>query len=353
MGRPKLWPPRVYLHKGSGRARVRVDGSDHYLGPWGSGEASANYAKLLTRLSSNAPIGARVGYPSIAEAVLEWKLWAEERYSREGRELEQFRPAVKALVGLHAATPTDRFGVRELAEVRDSMVGAGWARTTVNRRVGRVRTCWRWLEQRGLAPPGSWAHLRSLSPLTAADRHVRQAPPREAAAWPDVAAACRRMPRTLRAMCLVQYHAGLRTGEVRLMRAGEVDRAGEVWVYRPASHKNAWRGQTREASLGPVCRKVLAPLLDGLGPGDFVFVRPCGRPHTPWSHGRWVRAACEAAGVSWHAYQLRHAHKERVAREMGLDAARAALGQKSLGSTALYASGRDRKLADEVARRLG
>ena len=54
----------------------------------------------------------------------------------------------------------------------------------------------------------------------------------------------------------------------------------------------------------------------------------------------------------WHPHQLRHTAATTIRREMGLDAARALLGHRSLGITDTYAE-LDQALAVEAARKLG
>ncbi len=54
----------------------------------------------------------------------------------------------------------------------------------------------------------------------------------------------------------------------------------------------------------------------------------------------------------WHPHQLRHTKATEIRREFGLDAARATLGQKSLGMADEYAE-LDMGKAEEVAWRLG
>jgi hypothetical protein len=57
--------------------------------------------------------------------------------------------------------------------------------------------------------------------------------------------------------------------------------------------------------------------------------------------------------VKLHPYQLRHSAKERITRTEGLDAARAVLGQLSLGTTNLYARQQDVEKATSVMSRMG
>lgn len=71
------------------------------------------------------------------------------------------------------------------------------------------------------------------------------------------------------------------------------------------------------------------------------------------SYGRAIARACQMAGVPhWHAHQLRHTAATRIRTEFGPDAARAALGHRSLGATQIYAEVDGEKVAD-MMRRIG
>jgi integrase len=166
----------------------------------------------------------------------------------------------------------------------------------------------------------------------------------------------RRVEPVPQAMLLLQWWAGMRSGEARLMRLCEIDRIGPVWIYRPSEHKNAWRGQERNIPLGPKCQAVLGRFVRHAADRAYLF--PPGRGartdhYTPFTYAQVVRRAAEAAGVpGFHPYRLRHAARLRITRERGLDAARAILGHKSLGTTNAYAAGIDLQTAVDAARDL-
>lgn len=355
MGRRPSWPPLPRPHRASGQDRVRYMGKDYYLGPTGSAEARRNYAELLAKLGGppQQPPPRREGL-SVAE-VVEWFLAeSRARYDPAGREAEQFKYSVRPLLDVHAATPAAGFGVAELEDVRDRMAALGWSRKVINRRVVRIRTLFRRAEQRGRVPPGTWNALRALEPLRAGDARCREAPARRPAEWADLARVCRRVgSHAVRDLLLVLYYTGARPSELRTLKAGEVRRDGDVWRAEREAHKNRWRGQSRTVLFGPRAAAVLRRRLEGLAPGDYVFASGPGRCYSTETFSRAVARAAERAGVQFSAYQLRHAAKRRIARDLGLDAARAALGQASLDSADRYASGQDLRLAEDAARRHG
>jgi integrase len=74
----------------------------------------------------------------------------------------------------------------------------------------------------------------------------------------------------VQAMIGLQLLTGMRSGEVCIMRTGDIDRTGKLWVYRPARYKTKYRGHAREVYLGPKAQQVLAPFLK-LDPIAYLF----------------------------------------------------------------------------------
>lgn len=68
-------------------------------------------------------------------------------------------------------------------------------------------------------------------------------------------------------MVELQALTDLRPGEVCCMTIGEIDRTGDVWLYRtddvwlysPAEHKTADLGKDRTIALGPREQEILKP----------------------------------------------------------------------------------------------
>jgi hypothetical protein len=49
----------------------------------------------------------------------------------------------------------------------------------------------------------------------------------------------------------LMLHTGMRPGEACRIRLAEIDRSGEVWLYRPSRHKTAHHGHARVIAIGP------------------------------------------------------------------------------------------------------
>jgi hypothetical protein len=192
-----------------------------------------------------------------------------------------------------------------------------------------------------------------------------------------------------------------------------VDRTGEVWIYRPESHKTQHHGRARTILIGPKAQGVLLRYLDRdaatycfrpvdgeakrraaehearktpmscgnhpgtnrkrkprKAPGEFyvtdayrrAITRACDKafPH-PEFGGIPVRALTveQLAEVRrwqsdhrWAPNRLRHAAATRIRAEFGLEAAQIVLGHAAADVTQVYAE-RDLAKGLEVARRIG
>jgi integrase len=69
------------------------------------------------------------------------------------------------------------------------------------------------------------------------------------------------LPAVVADMVRFQRLCGARPGEVCGMRPCDVDRSGDVWTYRPSSHKAEHHGKDRVVFLGPHAQEILTPYL--------------------------------------------------------------------------------------------
>lgn len=372
MSRQSTWPPIIRRHV-RGHAFCRWQGREYYLGPYGSQESIERHARLLVELAAGKrPVGGArggsggsnhggcSGHAGILIKELVARFLDASARQRSAREHEQYVYTLAPLLALFGESPAAEFGPRALRTVQADMVRRRWCAAQVNRRIVRIRTVWRWAESEELLPRGSWESLRTVRGVNRRTPGVVVHAPRRPVHIEQIRPVLRHVLPAVRGLILVQYWSGMRPAEAREMRIEQVDRTsdglgGGVWVYLPAVHKSDWRDGDagRAVLLGPKCQAVMRAAI-GARTDGYVFEAWEGKAYRECSYSQAVRRGCKAAGIElWTPYSLRHGAKERITRALGLDAARAFLGQKSLGVTNLYAAHQDMQLAREAAKRAG
>jgi integrase len=266
-----------------GRAVVRLNGIDHYLGragDWPRGRKTpppsiqAEYQGLIaTWLASGRAVSDSTLSMALNEVILAYDTWAEAHYRKEGKENTQIgmiRDALGIVVRLFGRTPAADFGPLKLEAVREAMAAKGWSRNYINEQVGRVRRAFRWAVSRELVPRDLYHALEALPGLRKGETGVRETEPVKAVPAEVVEATLPHMPKVVRAMVRVGLLTGMRPGEVCLMRACDIDKSGHVWVYRPPTHKTQHHGKVREVFIGPQAQEVVKPWLKA-GPQAYLF----------------------------------------------------------------------------------
>jgi integrase len=364
MARTARFPPQPSKHK-SGQARITWKGKDYYFGPWGAAKTKKRIAEFYAQLASTPDHS--IPEPSDASSVrvVLARFLVARQAELSSKEYQQYQYAFRPLCALFGSLPASGLSPKHLRTFAEALASGSWLtaeekknrprckwtcnKSVIAHKITRIKTAWRWAEVEGLVPAGAWHHLLAYRGFGRADRSVRDKVPRKPVTWPQVEAILPILKPGAKSLVLFLWHTGCRPSEGRLLRAEQIDIAKKI--VKVQEHKGAWRGQERIIALGPQAAKVLS-LCYNTG---FVF-RPktVDKPYGLWSFGRAIRRACQRAQIeTFTPYQLRHAAKARFTAAMGLDAARAALGQISLGTTNLYAQGQDAELARQVAQKLG
>ena len=175
-------------------------------------------------------------------------------------------------------------------------------------------------------------------------------------------------------MVRFQRLTGARPAEVCLLRPCDVDRSGDVWVYKLPKHKTLHHGKERKVYIGPRAQDILRPYL--LRKCDDYCFEPkwkrSGPRYSTDSYRRAIHRACERRWakrkkewekqnpseqfkeqlVKWSPNQLRHSAGTAIRAEFGVEHAQAILGHSNLSTTEIYAE-RSQSRAIEVARSLG
>jgi integrase len=349
--------------------------------------AAAPSAAIRTDMNSG-------GIISINEVLLAYMNFATAYYSKDGeptKELESMREALRALRQLYGHMPAADFGPKGLQALRQHLVEKGLCRNVVNHRVSRIKRMFKWAVAEQLVPPSVHHGLQARE-----TEPVRPVPDQ----W--IEALLPFLTPIVAGMVQVQRLTGMRPCEVVLMRACDLDRTGEVWVYEPTSHKNRWRGHRRLVPLGPRCQEVLRPFLSR-SEDAYLFSpreseawrrnhrRPVARgqrrtpiypselrarekaklarrrrqrkrpPRDRFDTASYRRAITYAirkargAGVEvghWHPGQLRHSRATEIRQSAGIEAAQVVLGHARADVTQVYAE-RNLELAKRIAKTTG
>jgi integrase len=286
VARPKNTVPSYKLHKPSGQARVRIDGRDVYLGRYNSSESRQEYARVVAELNGSpaAPHTPQVAArsPSLNEVLVAFLRHAEQHYRRPDgtttNELKEYRLAMRPLRRLYGHTAAAGFGPIALQAVRAEMVRAGWCRTRVNKQVGRLKRVFKWAAAQEVVPVSVVQALACVGGLQRGRTDARETEPVGPVDDDVVNATLPHLWPTVRAMVRLQQHTGMRPGEVRALRVGDVDRTGatartasgvgdrspvipataELSSLGDPSRAKAARGESRRTAL----------LLLSLAPGD-------------------------------------------------------------------------------------
>ena len=342
MGRKRHALPNRLYHRPSGQDRIVWNGRTIYLGKHGSPEAEARYRKVLQAiLETGQPFPAE-SVVTVAQVAARFMVHTRKSFPVGSREPMAYQRAVDLFVERFGSERIDAITPARFVAMRDA-----WAETnsvrTVNKHHNMILACFRWAVTAELVPAGVWHALQAvprLKPRRSPARDPRVVGP---VAWEQVEAVRGFVRPQVWAMICVQWHTGMRSGELLAMTPGQV----VDWVYRPKDHKNAWRGHVREIPIGPKCREILGEWIKGKGENDAIFAG-----YTSQSYGRAVKRACERAGCGhWHPHQLRHAFATRVRASHGLDAAQAVLGHATARVTEIYAErvgGLAKRVIDDI-----
>lgn len=211
---------------------------------------------------------------SVNEVLLAFLDHAERHYRRDDgtqtHEVDEYKLVSRYVRKLYGHTPAAEFGPVALKAVRQAFIDAGWCRSLVNQRVGRVRRIFKQAAAEELVPVAVWQALTTVQGLQRGRGDVREAAPVEPVPDEVVEATLPFLSRHVRGMVAFQQLTGCRPGEVCTVRMSDIDTTGQVWLYRPRQHKTAWRGKRRTVAVGPKAQEVLRAFATGK-PDDYLF----------------------------------------------------------------------------------
>jgi len=400
--------PKYRHHKGSGQAFVQVKGKRHYLGKWDSPESKERYSAFVGELAVRPSLPPSFlpgdNQITITEVCAVYWEHAQRYYCKNGKPsgwLAHIRLMLRKLRETYGLTPAADFGPIKLKAIRQTLIDAGHSRPYINKLVPIIPRMFKWAASEEIVPGGVYHALRTIEGLRKGRTVAHETKPVLPVEEAVVEATLPHLTPVVAAMVKFQRLTGARPGEVCQLCSCDVDRSGDVWEYRPESHKTEHHGRERVIYIGPQAQAVLLPYLlreaeaHCFSPAESeetrhveqrqqrrTRVQPSqrnrrkARPrrtaktfYTKDSYRRAVARAVEKAnkarteeaadmGVEasllphWHPNQLRHSAATEIRRKYGLEAAQVLLGHAKADVTQVYAE-RDSRLAVEVAKKIG
>lgn len=372
--------PKYRHYRPKDLAVVRIGKRDHYLGKYGSPESHEKYDRLVAEwlVSRHQPrpsaVSATPGISrpiTVNELVLAFGQHVAVRYVKNGKptsEVKSFRTALRPVRRLYGREPVTSFGPLALIACRQQLTEQGLCRKRINQHVTRIRQMFKWGVAREMVPETVWRALCAVEGLKFGE--ARETNPVKPVPEEHIPVIEPHVTPQVMAMVNMQLWTGCRPGEACLIRGIDLKMDGDVWEYRPHSHKGQHHRRERVIFLGPHAQQIIRPWLK-TDLQAYLFSprearawsqaqraekrktpapsqpktkrkaspkRKPGEVYNTSAYEHAIARACVKAGVPvWAPNRLRHNAGTRIRSEYGIEQARIILGHSSAVTSEIYA----------------
>lgn len=324
-------------------------------------EAGKRWAKFLAEWDAKPHVkNPDLERRSIGRLVAAYKAHAKAYYRRPDgkptREHVNIRHAVDPLGQRYPDVPADELTPQHLQAVQQVMITSGLSRKVINQRVNKIKRMARWGVANGWLSGNTLYGLLAVEPLAVGRTEAKEAPGVKPVPQAHIDATLPHCLPAIATMIGLQLLTGMRPGEVVMMRGVDIDMSRDIWVYRPAQHKTAHHGKTREIMLGPRCQALLEPWLTTDTTAYFFQPqrnhRGQSEHYTSNSYLLAIYRACDQAEVDrWSPGQLRHNAATAISHGQDLETSSILLGHSKVETTQIYAE-KNRARAEAVAKEI-
>jgi integrase len=376
----KFAVPKLSGHS-NGQAYITYGRRRYYLGLIGSERASQAYADAIQQIRLRGcyqpPLSERTE-KILDELILLYLRHAKDEHgprNAASKEFYHIRTALQIVSKTCGQSFGNQFGPLKLQDIQKLMQQRPWSARYINRLINKIKVFVRWCCAQELMPSEQYAKLQSVANLKPGRGGVPKAKKVLPVSSHDVQAVLPFLKPEIRDMVLVQYFCGMRPQDVTNIRAIDIDRSRDIWLYHPSTHKNKWRDKKLTKAIPPVAQTIQQPYLDAdTTPDEYLFSparsehartgkpshrkkRPVGHKYTTGSYGHSLKYGFDKAERQkiplnrWSLNQLRHAIVTELSRTLGQQKAQVYLGHMHLDTTAIYAERTDQELI-EIAKRV-
>lgn len=361
MGRKKVFPPIVRIHKG--RERVSHNRVWYDLGPAGSPETKLKYAQLVLQWQTD-PQSSHLN----ADDYLVAELFADYLEKEQARCSKVRRIAANLFAERYGVMPVRDMKARHfeefkrwLCEAKNERGNQRFGIGSIRLLLGAVRAVWEWGVIWGLTTPEQVIEFKVVkNPVQgeARCRRVVKPAPRDALEklLPHVSLTMGGLLRLIAA-------TGMRPSEAITLTPSQITRGGitdvpgrgmedlgDIWMVTFTAHKTAMKTGAKYLLLTAEARAILEPLWDLREPDEpFFHLKTRKKPYTVGGIRNALLRACKKAGMPYiHVYRFRHLRAVLLDEQHGREVARAVLGHTSEHMTSHY-TGRNFAAAKKAA----
>ncbi|HUG71773.1 MAG TPA: site-specific integrase [Pirellulaceae bacterium] len=259
--------PKYRKHKASGQAIVTLDGQDFYLGPYDSRPSWREYDRLVGEWQQNGRRLPQVGQHStltMAELMNAYRMFAAGYYVKHGQPTDTIygiRAMLKLVRASYTHTRVLDFGPLALKALQSQMIESGSSRRYINDHLHRIRRMFKWAAGNEMIPYEVYQRLTTVDGLRKGRTEARETAPIPPIADSVVEQTLPHLTAVVADMVRFQRLTGCRPGEVCILRPCDLDTSGDVWTYRPESHKTEHHDRDRIIVIGPKAQDILRPYL--------------------------------------------------------------------------------------------
>jgi integrase len=141
------------------------------------------------------------------------------------------------------------------------MIEAGSSRRYINDHLHRIRRMFKWAAGNEMIPYEVYQRLTTVDGLRKGRTEAREMAPVPPVDDKVVEKTLPHLPAVVADMVRFQRLTGCRPGEVCILRRCDIDTSGDVWTYRPESHKTEHHDRDRIIVIGPKAQEILRPYL--------------------------------------------------------------------------------------------
>jgi integrase len=254
--------PKYRKHRGSGQAVVTLCAVDHYLGPYGTKASKLEYDRLIAEwlVNGRRPLGVSEDTLTVNELIVHYWRFAKGHYLKNGEptsELASIKGTLRLIRQLYGSFTAKDFGPLALKAMRLKMIESDLSRDTINQCLGRIKRLFKWGVSEQLVPAETFQALATVTGLLRGRSEARETAPVLPVEDATVDATLPNLPDIPADMIRFQRLTGCRPAEVCTLRPCDLNRSGDVWTYRPESHKTEHHARDRTILVGPKAQGVL------------------------------------------------------------------------------------------------